>query len=88
MRTLDNTSHYGPSNKSVVYPAQSAHTIDHEATSMHSSQSIIMTSEQLAEKKREILRRSNDRLRTLADKSIEYDERYMNYTDMMKNKTA
>ena len=52
---------------------------------MHSSQSIIVTSEQLAEKKREILRRSNDRLRNLADKSLEYEERYMNYTDM-KNK--
>ena len=27
------------------------------------------------------MRKSNDKLRTLADKSLEYDERYMNYTD-------
>jgi hypothetical protein len=47
-----------------------------------------MSSEQLAEKKRQILRRSNDRLSTLQDKSLEYDERFMNYTDqqsLLKN---
>jgi hypothetical protein len=35
-----------------------------------------MTAEQLSEKKREILRRSNDKLKYLADASQEYDVKY------------
>jgi hypothetical protein len=40
---------------------------------MRSSKSIILTAEQLSEKKKAILRSSNDKLRYLADRSNEAD---------------
>jgi formate dehydrogenase maturation protein FdhE len=44
-----------------------------EATSMRSSGSIIVSPTELVQKKKDILRRSNDRLQKLAEKSFEYD---------------
>lgn len=51
------------------------HNFDESQGSVRSNVSIL-TSEQLAQKKKEILRRSNDRLKYLADVSKSYDIRY------------
>ena len=55
-----------------------------DSQSMRSSKSIIISAEQLAEKKRDILRRSNDRLQKLAQQSLEYD---LNYKEHQKSHT-
>lgn len=62
-----------------AYPNRTNTQLQHyeDSQSMRSSKSIILSAEQLAEKKRDILRRSNDRLKNLAQKSIEYDLSYM-----------